>query len=186
MTEWEISPDLSPWNYNKLNSYNPTENTQPSTQIHLGIRVSEHLRWTNQVNKGEAKGKEQRPVLQMQSTAPYRMWGEKGELGGTFYSFKSRSFFPSDQYMLWWNQWSGQRKNTERLQLCSKIHHCQAESCITKPGYHPLPPLSSSSLPHTFPKLTVNPSTASGFWVSTGMSGALQKNQTPNDLHILT
>lgn len=43
MVVWEISPDLSSWNY-KLNTYSPTDNTQPAHKHVWGVCASEHLK----------------------------------------------------------------------------------------------------------------------------------------------
>lgn len=84
---WGVFTSFSPWNYNKLNSYNQTQNTQPSTQKHLrylSIRAPKGVwkQWAKEEKRERSEDQCWRPVPGLQEE-------EEGELDGGLHSLKS-------------------------------------------------------------------------------------------------
>lgn len=74
--------DLSPWDYNRLNSYNPMENSQPNTQTLWEIYASKHLKVSKMGDLGRREGKE--IEIDVEDTAQSSLWDlSRGEESGS-------------------------------------------------------------------------------------------------------
>lgn len=72
---WGISPDLFPSNYNRLNTYNPTNNTQPTHKHVWEICASRNLRVGQSREAGSWKGKEDQRRTGKRQPELHAGWG---------------------------------------------------------------------------------------------------------------
>lgn len=101
--------DLSPRNYNKLNSCDPTENTQPNIQTHLRdlhMGASEG-RWIRRARRRKGRREETGPM----DAAWSSLWDWRGEnYIAVCTLYRPEQFCLNDQYILPGGaQWLGQR-----------------------------------------------------------------------------
>lgn len=155
--------DLFPWDYNKLNSYSPIENSQPNTQTLLR---HQHIRASEGGQISQARGEERkrsRDGCSDVAKAPCRTW-EEGELGCGMHSLKPRAFLPEYSFLRSvYTMVESNNQGRDRIQRCDRCdrgvtptsRYCQADNWVMGPGC--LSPPSQSSPPFTLPELDASP-----------------------------
>lgn len=134
--------DLFPWDYNKLNSYSPIENSQPNTQTLLR---HQHIRASEGGQISQARGEERkrsRDGCSDVAKAPCRTW-EEGELGCGMHSLKPRAFLPEYSFLRSvYTMVESNNQGRDRIQRCDRCdrgvtptsRYCQADNWVMGPG----------------------------------------------------
>lgn len=143
-----------------LNTYNPTNNTQPVHKHIWEICTSEYLKVGQSCKSERCKErKKQRQALWNTAQSSLQFEG-KEEIKQRVWLSEAPESCLSDQHITHSGaQWSGQRSSLKGQQLCLSNLHCQKKSWVMETGHLPLPSESEPSTSYcTFPEIAPSPS----------------------------